>query len=115
MTEYSRNTQTIDHNPDDIANLLPELVAEIDAVETEFVESLTDVLESEIQQEYEQLGMERAEKESLNELPFRPDTIKQVGGVAIMLASPDVMNDVVRHGTVEVVDGEYEKRRKADH
>lgn len=115
MTERSRQTQITDYNPDEIGTLFPELVEAIDEVETEFVRSMNDVLVAEIEQEHQQLGVERAQRESLQDkykLPFNPDkTIPRVGGVAIALVSPDIANDMIKRESVSVVDGLKEKEQ----
>lgn len=114
MAEYASKTSTLDRNPDEVTGVLPELVKDIGSAQTEFVASLTAILEDLTEEELAQLGVQRAEEESLRDkyqLPFSPEkTIPKLGDVAMIMTSPDIAKNVLTRESVATIDGEKEER-----
>lgn len=115
MAEYAPNIKTANKNPDEIEGILPEIVKDVGSVQSEFVASLSAILEDVTDEELAQLGVHRAEEESLRDryqLPFDPEkTIPKLGDVAMIMTSPDIAKTVLTRESVATIDGEKEERR----
>lgn len=115
MAEHALATQTKDRNPDEVTGILPELVKDIGSAQTEFVASLTAILEDMTEEELAQLGVQRAEQESLQDryrLPFNPEkTIPKLGDVAMIMTMPDIAKTAITRESVAVIDGEKDEQR----
>lgn len=115
MIEHGRSTQTIEKPTHDTSALLEEMTRDFGSAQTEFVKSLNELLENDVAYELEQLGEERAEKESLQDkykLPFSPEKcIPKLSDVAMIMTSLDIARNMLTRESTAVVDGESEERK----